>query len=507
MRKRKFLAILLACTLAVSGVLVNDKSTVSAAGTESISIMEENQKLSYERFGEEKVAGSVAEEYQELSDEVSDFEQKKRLFGDDSSAKKENKKDIEIDNVLTDDGIQALSADNDNPNGAYYLPFNTPTGDNIDTEGESRWYGVIADSKSRITTLMVAADDTADFDLYVYKLNEETSSLELIGYSLEDPGSNEIVDMVVDEGVYYIEINSASGVGQCAVVSYLSTQHIDNEINDTMEYASDLPTAGTVTDAIDSPLDMDVFKFTVSTEGARKKFTIVNPDNCSYAMYIVKAATGSIYSITSGGLYLLEQGDYYLVVASADGTYNASETYTVTVTNQDCVLDAEDMLSYNGYLLQRVGSSGINYYINGKKIDFSYSYKHTVSAGSDYLNATMTLSTKSTSDVFSKYFTDTNGVDHEGIMFIKYNSSFNSSARSLALYIPINDVRYSYHRSASSSLAPTSVHQSYDAFANVIVDVNTGKVIDLFSPNWYYESSASNHTRSIGNIYAICEKE
>ncbi len=85
--------------------------------------------------------------------------------------------------------------------------------------------------------------------------------------------------------------------------------------------------------------------------------------------------------------------------------------------------------------------------------------------------------------------------------------SFNSSARSLALYIPINDVRYSYHRSASASLAPTSVHQSYDAFANVIVDVNTGKVIDLFSPNWYYQSSASHHTRSIGNIFAICEKE
>lgn len=70
MRKRKILAILLACTLAVSGVLVNDKSTVSASAAGAESIMEENQKLSYERSGEEKVAGSVAEEYQELSDEV-----------------------------------------------------------------------------------------------------------------------------------------------------------------------------------------------------------------------------------------------------------------------------------------------------------------------------------------------------------------------------------------------------------------------------------------------------
>jgi transketolase len=36
------------------------------------------------------------------------------------------------------------------------------------------------------------------------------------------------------------------------------------------------------------------------------------------------------------------------------------------------------------------------------------------------------------------------------------------------------------------------------------VDVNTGKVIDLFSPNWYYESSASHHSNGIGAVYATC---
>lgn len=89
-------------------------------------------------------------------------------------------------------------------------------------------------------------------------------------------------------------------------------------------------------------------------------------------------------------------------------------------------------------------------------------------------------------------------------MFIKYNSSFNSSARDFALYIPINDVNYAYHRTASASLAPTSVHQSSSVFAEVIVDVETGKVIDLFSPNWYYESIYSHHTHGISNIFAMC---
>ena len=91
-------------------------------------------------------------------------------------------------------------------------------------------------------------------------------------------------------------------------------------------------------------------------------------------------------------------------------------------------------------------------------------------------------------------------------MFIKYNSTFNGSSRDLALYVPINDVDFLYRRNANESLGPTYVYDSYSKLANVIVDVNTAKVIDLFSPNWYYQSSYSNHKRSIGDIFAICDK-
>lgn len=434
---------------------------------------------------------------------ISNFKQKNRIFKKDDSIIEKNIFNIKINNIIKNDGIETLSVENDNPNGAYYLPFNTAVGDNIDTVGDSRWYGVIAEKTSRISTLMVADDEKANFDLYVYKLNKENSTLELIGYSVEAAGTNEIVDMKVDAGIYYIQVKAVSGTGDCALVSYLSTQYIDKEINDTIQYASDLQISGKVIDAVDSPIDMDVYKFTVSTEAARKKFTLSNPENCNYVLYIVKS-NGSIYSITSGKMYLLEKGEYYLVVTTADGTYSNSEPYTISVTNQNCALNARDILNYNGYLLQQVGTTGLNYYINGKKIDFSYKYNYNLSAGSDYLHATMTMSTKSTSEVFNTPFTDTNGTDHEGIMFIKYNSSFNSSARDFALYIPINDVNYAYHRTASASLAPTSVHQSSSVFAEVIVDVETGKVIDLFSPNWYYESIYSHHTHGISNIFAMC---
>ncbi len=443
-------------------------------------------------------SGNV-EEHQELG-EATSFEGEERLYRENNEAARLDETGTEIESKLG----KTRSASNDNPNGAYYLPFNSPQSDNIDTEGENRWWGVISEETARISTMMVAEDDTVDFDLYVYHLNEETSTLELVGYSIEDAGAYEIVDMVVDAGTYYIQIASHSGTGNFALVSYLSTQYIANEINDTIEYATDLPEKGTITDTIDSPIDLDVYKFTLA-DTADKTFTLVCPSGCNYKMYILKESTGTPHDVTSGAVYSLEADTYYLVVVSADGTYSNSLPYTLTVTHENYVAGPEDLLEYNGYVLQKGGESGLDYYINGKKIDFSYEYKYNVSVGDSYLNATMKMTTRSTSKVVETAFTDTNGEDHEGIMFIKYKSSFNDSSRNLALYIPINDVNYSYHRSASASMAPTSVHISQRVFANVIVDVDTGKVIDLFSPNWYYESGDSHHSRNIADIYAIYE--
>ncbi|AEY65587.1 hypothetical protein [Clostridium sp. BNL1100] len=384
--------------------------------------------------------------------------------------------------------------DNSDPNGASYLPFNEATGDAIDTEGGSRWYGVVADETCRITTLMVASDPSSDFDLYIYKLDEATGTLDNIGYSCQEAGNDEKVDLIVNEGVYYIQVNAYTGTGTFGLVSYQSINYISREINDTIGTATAISKSCTLTDAIDSPLDMDIYKFSITTEASRKSFTLANPENCNYALYIV-TSDNSIYSINSGVTYSLGNGDYYLIVTTSDGTYSNAAPYTVAVTNQDSVLGGTDLLSYNGYLVQQVGA---NYYINGKLIDFSFSYKYDISAGADYLHASMTLSTKANTSV--KNFADEQSL---GISFIKYTSTFNGSARDVALFIPIQNVSYTYYRTASASLAPTYVFDSRSvAEAYLIVDVNTGKVIDLFSPNWYYESSASHHSHGIGAVYA-----
>ncbi|MDE6433209.1 MAG: hypothetical protein K2L07_03130 [Lachnospiraceae bacterium] len=104
-------------------------------------------------------------------------------------------------------------------------------------------------------------------------------------------------------------------------------------------------------------------------------------------MYIFKKSTGTSHDVTSGVVYSLEADTYYLVFAPADGTYSNALPYTLTITHENHVAGLETLLEYNGYTLQIGGASGLDYYINEEKINFSYEYKYN-SAGDSYLNAT-----------------------------------------------------------------------------------------------------------------------
>lgn len=77
-------------------------------------------------------SGSV-EEHQELGVTTS-FEGEEWLYRENNEVAKLDETGTEIEGKLG----KARSASNDNPNGAYYLPFNSPQIDNIDTEGENR---------------------------------------------------------------------------------------------------------------------------------------------------------------------------------------------------------------------------------------------------------------------------------------------------------------------------------------------------------------------------------
>ena len=78
---------------------------------------------------------------------------------------------------------------------------------------QQRWYAFSVAKATKFTAAMVM-DDTADFDLYVYKLNETDGTLELVGGSaIVGAGTQELSMLKLDEGIYFIGIEAATGNG------------------------------------------------------------------------------------------------------------------------------------------------------------------------------------------------------------------------------------------------------------------------------------------------------
>lgn len=92
--------------------------------------------------------------------------------------------DYSVNLVDMADNTEDNKTVNDNPNDAKAISLGTQVYDTVATELEQRWYAFSVAKATKFTAAMVM-DDTADFDLYVYKLNETDGA---IGYKISIGG-------------------------------------------------------------------------------------------------------------------------------------------------------------------------------------------------------------------------------------------------------------------------------------------------------------------------------
>lgn len=93
---------------------------------------------------------------------------------------------------------------NDNPNDATIMSLGMQVYDTVAAELEQRWYAFSVEKTTKFTAAMVM-DDTVDFDLYVFKLDEADGTLKLVGGSaLVGTGTQELSMLKFDEGIYFI---------------------------------------------------------------------------------------------------------------------------------------------------------------------------------------------------------------------------------------------------------------------------------------------------------------
>ena len=126
-----------------------------------------------------------------------------------------------IETQYSVDLAQALSDDesiNDNPNSAYLINLGEQINGTVSSELEQRWYAFSVDKKTKFTAAM-AMDAAVDFDLYLFKLNESESTLELVGGSaVVGNGESELAMCMLGAGTYFMGIEAESGFGSYSVL-------------------------------------------------------------------------------------------------------------------------------------------------------------------------------------------------------------------------------------------------------------------------------------------------
>lgn len=485
---KKFLKSFLALALTTcifTSINVYADENINLNSTEAINIISEDSGISVDEFIEKEGILSL------------DVEAKADIIDKNVTTDKSTISDkITVDNLLGEN--KARASENTDPNNAYVINFGQAVGGTITSEGEQRWYGVQLDEKAKISSALAVAD-SSDFDLYLFKLDIDTMSLHVVaGAASGDAGVTEYFDYIADSGIYYFMVNSHSGTGQYALVAYKATNNIANEPNDTLSTATEVDEKGfSITDAIDNPFDVDYYKANY-TQNKFVNVSFTKPDDSDYMLYIVN--NNKVYNINYDTPTRLDPGEYYYYVMSPSGSFDENATYDIKVTSTS-YYPSDNIVMYTPTrdMILQVNSDRTSYYVNGNIIDFSFSFENHVSnkyASADtYMdlyrqpNQNVALFESEVSQMTSAGF-----YDAELPQFVKYTTNwFGSYSTDKALLLTLFNTKLDIKRNATGEYSNTRYPAETWNLTKVVVDVETGKIIDIFYPNIYYMVGNQTH--------------
>lgn len=351
----------------------------------------------------------------------------------------------------------------------------------ITKEKEARWYAFVVNENSKFSIVAQMAD-SLDADLYLFSLNSTTSELELLGGSANaGVGVTEHTTGVLKPGVYFFAIQGYEGIGNYAFAFYQNT-NITNEPNDTYDTATATELGSTLTGEIDNPYDVDYYKITL-TNAVLMNYSFMTDAN--YKMELT-TSDGKGFTIPEmNNAYKLFPGTYYLKVSSKDLSYSPTKKYTITTTK------LSDMSSdSNASILGVCAKANIFYetdtkkihYVNGHKIDTSYSYEADLSnsAGVQLYNM----------HIYESRITGISMSNDYKPEIVRYISStqpiMNVKTKNVLSLTFLGDALYTIHNYGSGAYKMNTYSDDMDV-VNVLIDPDTGKLIDILELNYFYQ--------------------
>ncbi|MBD5532294.1 MAG: hypothetical protein HDQ98_08840 [Lachnospiraceae bacterium] len=379
------------------------------------------------------------------------------------------------------------STSNTDPNYAYMVTNDTVMQGAIGAANEMRWYAFSISEESKISIVLQMVE-TLDADLYLFQLNEETYGLELIGGSANaGAGVSEYFNDVMDAGIYFFAISGYEGTGQFAFAYYQSTADVASEINDTMATATTVSFSSNVIGVIDSPYDIDYYKFTVATPTIIQ-YSISSSNGYSLLYAGKSGSSSAIYTVNSSTKsYKLMPGTYYFAVLSENGSYSATSTYTVNfkkvgAMSGDSLVTLVGISEDAGFVYETNSIGSINY-VNGNPVDISYSYKENLSnsAGAQTYDISIDTNVRVYAVLSDLY-------EPVAVHYFGSTKPAMSVGSRPALMLTFYGEKDFYHINCTGTGAykMNTLWEDFSA-VTVLIDPSTGKLIDIVEFNYYYD--------------------
>lgn len=417
-----------------------------------------------------------------------------------------------VTNVLGGPAVYAED-DNTDPNNAYLAVNGNTVQGTLTQTGESRWYGFILEQTSKIS-IMVQTYTDVDADLYVFKLNQETGELIFIGGSLsEGMGVQEYCGGIVDAGIYYFAITACEGSGAYAF-AYFASQDMNYEPNDTLSTAATVGVNSTITGIIDTPFDMDYYKFTlespvimnISVDVGEYQFDVLSVDE-----------NANMYKIsTKVNLFRLDPGTHYFRVYSKDHAYDINKTYTITF-NKIANISSDPvstlfMVNEPAKIVFQSDANGKHMYVNGNEVDIGYTYNDNLStsAGSRVRNISLIHTDSARAILFQKEAVNIREklnlgesyIDYPKVVFYengtKGTGEKNLNVLQLSLISDQEDELYKINCNCTGAYINEYMLQNL-VWVTVFINPDTGRIVDIAHYNYFYDKIG-------GSAYSISYK-
>ena len=389
---------------------------------------------------------------------------------------------------------------NSNPNQAYPINMDVMYTDSITGKGKRRWYYFQLTEKKKVTAYMSpVADATVDNDLDLYKLDTTKGTLSVVAQS-QNPASNyELLSYVAEPGYYFLSVAAFAGeiANQFSFMVRLSDNWDENEADDSLLEAKVQPLFTPVKHTLDNSIDQDLSILNVS-EASNYSFALMKvADNVDYQLQIMTPNMQVIDIVpkNKGKAVYLNVGSYVIRLMSVDGSFDVESECEVLVSLIPSTINAQSDDHYLGIVTDDknhfveimslanldtdknpiIGVSIDGQVVDVNHIDFTATRYNTSRNGSECSISTSSDTRIIGVGICSAYF----GSNQKSNIGVKNR-----------LFLSLSPATY------AESHYQVDAHDNHKNWANaltmnngeteVILDMDTMKVVDIYMPNWYF---------------------